>query len=99
MRRLSDSSAISPTYRRCAVVAETVARRYGAISYAAAIIAARRLSAAYNRALALVDALLKATTPRTASPLPAPDDPVAVRVRATKGMFSNSAGVDGCRSE
>lgn len=75
----------------CVLVAETAARRRGAIPYAAAINAARQLRAAYDSALTEFDALLMPTTVGTAPRLPSPDDPLAVQVRATNDMFGNTA--------
>jgi amidase len=95
MRYLSDRrdrfSEFPPNVLLCALVGETVARRRGAIPYAAAINAVRRLRAAYDGALAEFDALLMPTTPGVAGLLPSPDAPVAEQIRATNDMFANTA--------
>lgn len=75
----------------CALVAEIIARQRGAISYAKAINAVRRLRHAYDQALTGVDALLMPTTPRKAPPLPTEDASIPERSGATNDMFANTA--------
>ena len=71
------------------VLAGELARRAGTYHYAVARRLARRLAAAYDRALERFDVLALPTNPMKPPPLPAPDDPLDVRIaRSTEPILN-----------
>jgi amidase len=62
--------------------------------YAKAQNLARRLTAAYDEALARYDLLLMPTLPIKATPIPPPDAPRTVVIQRAHEMFANTAAFD-----
>ncbi len=71
------TDSFSPILKLVTLAGAFVEERAGSHYYALAANGVRGLRAAYDRALAEVDALLLPTTPVVAPPLPAPDAPIA----------------------
>ena len=73
---------------------EDAGQRYRRHYYVKAMNLVRRLREAYDRALTEHDLLLMPTVPMVAPPIPAPDDPLEVRIARGLEMIVNCAPFD-----
>lgn len=85
---------LSDSLKYVILLGQYMARRYGGRHYGKAQNVARRLRAAYDRALGECDAILMPTLPITATPIPPPDAPRSLVIRRAHEMFANTAVFD-----
>jgi amidase len=85
---------VSPSVQYTALIGQYMIERYFGTHYAKAQNLSPMLRAAYDRALGEVDLLCLPTSPMRATRLPAPDAPVAERVRRAIEMMTNTAPFD-----
>src|ERR671936_850640 len=76
------------------MVVSYIRKQYGSRYYGKAMNVTRRLTAAYDAALAKHDLLLMPTTPIKATPLPPPDAQRELYVERALNMISNTAPFD-----
>jgi amidase len=88
------ANELSPSLKLSMFVAEYFLRHYRGRYYAKAQNLARRLRAAYDAALERHDLLLMPTLPIKATPLPAPDAPLAEVIQRAFEMIANTAPFD-----
>lgn len=88
------ADTLSPTVKVLALVAAWVSREHGRRFYGKAVQQARRLRAAYDRALAETDLLLMPTVPTTAPPLPPADAGIEESFRASSAGVANTQPFD-----
>ena len=85
---------LSDSLKYVILLGQYMATRYGGHHYGKAQNIARRLRAAYDRALEACDAILMPTLPITATPIPPPDAPRSLVIRRAHEMFANTAVFD-----
>ena len=85
---------LSDTLKNTMLLGHTMTTRYRGHYYAKAQNLVRKLRAAYDDALSRYDLLLMPTLPMTATPLPAPDAPVAEIIRRGFEILPNACPFD-----
>ena len=85
---------LSETTKLFTMFGSYIRKQYGSRYYGKAMNVTRRLTAAYDAALAKHDLLLMPTTPIKATPLPPPDAPRELYVERALNMISNTAPFD-----
>ena len=85
---------LSDSLKVCMLIGEYFIRHYRGHYYAKSQNIARRLTAAYDAALAKYDLLLMPTTPMKATPLPDADAPLAEYLQRAFEMIANTAPFD-----
>src|SRR6185312_15656503 len=88
------ANEMSETTKVFTLLGTYIRRQHGSRYYGKAMNIARRLSAAYDEALAQYDLLLMPTTPIKATPLPPPDASRELHVERALNMISNTAPFD-----
>jgi amidase len=88
------ANEMSETTKAFTLLGSYIRRQHGSRYYGKAMNVARRLTAAYDAALAQYDLLLMPTTPIKATPLPAPDAPREEIVEKALNMIANTAPFD-----
>ncbi|HXA25425.1 MAG TPA: amidase [Acetobacteraceae bacterium] len=88
------ANELSETTKAFTLLGSYIRRQHGSRYYGKAMNIARRLTAAYNAALAQYDLLLMPTTPIKATPLPGPDASREEIVDKALNMISNTAPFD-----
>jgi amidase len=88
------ANELSETTKLFTLLGTYVRRQHGSRYYGKAMNIARRLTAAYDAALARHDLLLMPTTPIKATPLPAPDAAREEIVGKALNMIANTAPFD-----
>jgi amidase len=95
MRRWREHAAsLSPMVVSLGLAGAYIDREFGTRYYGKAVNLARRVRAAYDEAFASLDCLLMPTSPTTATPLPAPDAGIAVRVARAGEAVANTQPFD-----
>jgi amidase len=85
---------LSPILKMMTLAGATFERQAGSRYYQLAANQARRARAAYDRALAGVDALLMPTTPGTAPPIPGPDETILEHFMSASAATPNTMPFD-----
>jgi amidase len=88
------ANELSETTKLFTLFGTYIRKYYGSRYYGKAMNINRRLTAAYDAALAQHDLLLMPTTPIKATPLPPPDAPRELYVERALNMISNTAPFD-----
>ena len=88
------ANELSETTKLFTVFGTYIRKYYGSRYYGKAMNICRKLTAAYDEALAKYDLLLMPTTPIKATPLPPPDAPRELYVERALNMISNTAPFD-----
>jgi amidase len=90
----SRANELSETTKLMTMLGTYIRKYYGSRYYGKAMNICRRLTTAYDEALAIYDLLLLPTTPIKATELPPPDAPRELIVERALNMISNTAPFD-----
>ena len=90
------ANELSETTKLLTMLGTYIREQHGSRYYGKAMNLTRRLTAAYDAALATHDLLLMPTTPIKATPLPASDAPREHYIDCAFNMFANTAPADIC---
>ena len=87
----SRSDELSDSLKYVLLLGQFMLNQYGGHFYGKAQNIARRITAAYDRALGECDVIVMPTLPIKATPIPPPDAPLKLNIQRAHEMFANTA--------